>query len=352
MKKKVIIALQSQFSGHLSRGLVYYDILKENYNVEVVTIGCQPESWFAEELNTNIISMPGLSMIETNKGGISQLGTAWTYIKNYPSHNRSRANIYTLLDNIKPDFVLSDFESEISSICKKEKIPVICIDAHRRLIMPECPRPKIRLQDYWDFFCMKVGLFYVLREGDLNIAISFAPFELKLETRCELPVYKICPPLLRKEILQAIPSDGDYLLIYHNNGGEKEKIIKELRNFRTIVYGYNCRESYGKVQFKEFSGQQFIRDLAGCKNYASRAGFESIAEALYYKKPCYLVAQKGQFEQTFNAYHASLHGAQTEKEFNYQAAWSNNKRTRIDSDWLKSGRNFLRKTIDSFASEI
>ena len=51
----------------------------------------------------------------------------------------------------------------------------------------------------------------------------------------------------------------------------------------------------------------FLRQMAGCKAYASTAGFESICEAMYLGKPIMMVP--AHIEQDCNAYDASLSGA-------------------------------------------
>ena len=51
----------------------------------------------------------------------------------------------------------------------------------------------------------------------------------------------------------------------------------------------------------------FLQSLAGCMAYATTAGFESICEALYYRKPTLMIPVH--IEQEFNAYDAGLSGA-------------------------------------------
>ena len=53
--------------------------------------------------------------------------------------------------------------------------------------------------------------------------------------------------------------------------------------------------------------EKFLRSMAGSMAYATTSGFESLCEALYYRKPILMIPVH--VEQEFNAYDASLSGA-------------------------------------------
>jgi len=61
------------------------------------------------------------------------------------------------------------------------------------------------------------------------------------------------------------------------------------------------------LTFYQLDDVEFLRQMAGCKAYASTAGFESICEAMYLGKPIMMVP--AHIEQDCNAYDASLSGA-------------------------------------------
>jgi len=339
-RKRILLAIQTQYSGHLARGLVYYQILKDDYDICFTTIGGPPASWFLKEMDIEVRHFPGLYMIENSKGGIAHFRTLFSYFIRYYKLFYSRYRIAKLLKSFDPHLVISDFEPEVSRVSLRLSFPLVTIDAHRRIYLSKCPRPKIEFKDRWDNFCMKVGMFAMTtRSPLLDIAISFFPIETDKASQL------LCPPLLRSEILDSQPSTGDYLLIYHNTQADKNEIIEQCKNFPTIVYGYNCAETYGQLRFKNFNGPEFISDLAGCKVYACRGGFESVAEALYFNKPIYLVPQSGQFEQTYNAYHASLFGAIVRTDFNYSEAFKSENKLQADKNWFVNGRLVFRQAI-------
>jgi len=49
--------------------------------------------------------------------------------------------------------------------------------------------------------------------------------------------------------------------------------------------------------------------MASCRGIACTAGFETVCEALYYRKPAILMPSPGQYEQFVNAFDAEKVGA-------------------------------------------
>lgn len=61
------------------------------------------------------------------------------------------------------------------------------------------------------------------------------------------------------------------------------------------------------LSFYQLDDVEFLRQMAGCKAYASTAGFESVCEAMYLGKPILMVP--AHIEQDCNAYDAEKSGA-------------------------------------------
>ena len=61
------------------------------------------------------------------------------------------------------------------------------------------------------------------------------------------------------------------------------------------------------LSFHQIDDVKFLNAMAGCKAYASTAGFESICEAMYLGKPVLMVP--AHIEQDCNAYDAMKAGA-------------------------------------------
>lgn len=61
------------------------------------------------------------------------------------------------------------------------------------------------------------------------------------------------------------------------------------------------------LSFHQLDDVKFLRYMAGCKAYATTAGFESVCEAMYLGKPLLMVP--AHIEQDCNAYDAFRSGA-------------------------------------------
>lgn len=61
------------------------------------------------------------------------------------------------------------------------------------------------------------------------------------------------------------------------------------------------------LSFHQIDDVKFLNRMAGCRAYASTAGFESICEAMYLGKPVLMVP--AHIEQDCNAYDAYRSGA-------------------------------------------
>ena len=66
------------------------------------------------------------------------------------------------------------------------------------------------------------------------------------------------------------------------------------------------------LSFYYLDDKEFLRQMAGCRAYASTAGFESICEAMYLGKPLMMVPSH--IEQKCNAYDATRESAAIESD--------------------------------------
>lgn len=128
---------------------------------------------------------------------------------------------------------------------------------------------------------------------------------------------KLCviPPLLRKEVFNQTPSDGNYIHGYMVNSGFSEYITDwhkknpqiPLRFFWDKWQEESIKKIDETLSFYQLDDEEFLTQMAGCKAYASTAGFESICEAMYLGKPIIMVP--AHIEQECNAYDAMLSNA-------------------------------------------
>ena len=143
-----------------------------------------------------------------------------------------------------------------------------------------------------------------------HLALSFRPMS-------EDPKHRIVavPPLLRQEVLDMVPSKGNYIHGYMLNKGFSEDVMEwhaghpevELRFFWDNWEAGKIKKVDGTLSFYLIDDKEFLAQMAGCKAYASTAGFESVCEAIYMGKPILMVPSH--IEQEINAFDASRCGA-------------------------------------------
>lgn len=125
----------------------------------------------------------------------------------------------------------------------------------------------------------------------------------------------VVPPLLRQEVLDMVPSEGDYLHGYLLNSGFSE----EIRSWHDahpevgLHFFWDKKNVSSEVKvddrlsFHQLNDTLFLRYMSGAKAYATTAGFESVCEAMYLNKPVLMVPTH--IEQACNAYDAAFSGA-------------------------------------------
>ena len=110
------------------------------------------------------------------------------------------------------------------------------------------------------------------------------------------------PPLLRQEILDATPTQGDHVLVYVTSPAPGlTKLLSSVR-CRFIAYGFGREGQDGNIEYKKPSMDGFFADLTSARAIVANSGFSLVTEALHLGKPYLAVPVSHQFEQVFNAY--------------------------------------------------
>lgn len=125
----------------------------------------------------------------------------------------------------------------------------------------------------------------------------------------------IVPPLLRAEVFDMEPVKGDYIHGYMLNTGYFEEMAAwHARNPEIpLRFFWDKKDAEEETKIDDnfvlyrINDERFLRSMAGSMAYATTSGFESVCEALYFRKPILMVPVH--VEQEFNAYDAGLSGA-------------------------------------------
>lgn len=168
---------------------------------------------------------------------------------------------------------------------------------------------------------------------------------------------RIVPPLLRREVLETVPVKGNYIHGYMLNPGFASDVMKwhhrhpdvELRFFWDKWSEGPVKKYDDTLTFYTLDDREFLKQMAGCKAYASTAGFESVCEAAYLGKPILMVPSH--IEQECNAYDAMRCGIGiSAAEFNLSALLEFADGFVPDPDfpdWVRSAEDMIVRELES-----
>lgn len=212
------------------------------------------------------------------------------------------------------DLVITDFEPIACHVGHKLGLPVIAIDNQHLLTDTEIIYPREYRKEAG---AAKLVTRVMTPRADAYLVISF--FTPRVKKRKTF----LFPPILRAEVLQAAPSQGDHVLVYVTSDARELTDVLTTVHQQFVCYGFNREGKDGNLEFRKPGLDSFLRDLSGCRAVIANAGFSLISEALYLGKPYLAWPVKRQFEQVFNAYYIGKMG--------YGAYWDDLNEERVES---------------------
>lgn len=231
-----------------------------------------------------------------------------------PQARTSLHQLSALVDEAKIDLVITDFEPLTCHIGHKHRLPVISIDNQHCLTNAAVSYPK---QYRRDAAAAKLVTKLMTPRANVYLVISF--FTASVRKRNTF----LFPPLLRQQILEAKPTEGDHVLVYVTSPApDLAKLLASVR-CRFIAYGFGREGVEANITFKKPSLEGFFSDLVSARSVIANSGFSLVTEALHLGKPYLAVPVSHQFEQIFNAYWLEKSG--------YGAYWEELNKERVES---------------------
>jgi uncharacterized protein (TIGR00661 family) len=206
---------------------------------------------------------------------------------------------FKMLEDFRPEVVISDFESWTYFFAKAHGLPILSIDNMQ--IINRCTHPREVLEGHEaEFQLIKTFVKSKLPGcSEYLITTFFYPPIRKERT-------KLFPPILRPEILAAKASKGEHILVYGTSEGN-DTLVSALAASGVPCRIYGIRRDIeadvteGNLTYRPFSEDGFIADMASSRAVIAGGGFTTMGEAVYLRKPLLAVPVGGQFEQTLNA---------------------------------------------------
>ncbi len=312
---KFLFIVQGEGRGHFTQALSLKSMLERNgHEVVEVLVGKSKSrrlpGFFLKKIDTPVHSFESPNFLPSAKNKQVNIIVSILYnLLRLPVFLKSMYIISKKIKESEADLVINFYEllTGLTYGMFALKTPYICV-AHQYLFLhpdfefPEENRPELYLLK---FFTRMTSL-----GASRLLALSFRSMPSILDKKLV-----VVPPLLRKEVLQMKAFDGDYLHGYMVNSGFSEEVIRWHKQHPSLPLHFfwdkrNVKKETkidAHLSFHTLDDDLFLQYMAGCKGYATTAGFESVCEAMYLGKPVLLIPTH--IEQTCNAHDAVLSGA-------------------------------------------
>lgn len=315
---KYLFIVQGEGRGHLTQALTLEERLRaEGHEVVEVLVGKSRQrklpAFFEARLHAPLRRFESPNFLPAPADQRNKLGRSVAYnLTRLGAFARSVAFIRRRIRETGAEVVVNFYELLTGLtwlFCAPRGVRHVCI-GHQYLFL----HPDFRLPPG-----SSRGQLLLLRLFTQLTAVGACrKLALSFSRMADAPREGICvvPPLLRREVMQ-LPSEGrgDYVLGYMVNAGFAAQVrtwhrthpYVPLRFFWDNKGERIVRREDATLSFHPLDDWAFLEAMAGCKAYATTAGFESICEAMYLGKPVLMVP--AHIEQECNAYDAARAGA-------------------------------------------
>jgi len=309
MSPGVLFVVQGEGRGHLTQALA----LKKQLDIHQIplvgmVVGQNSQrdlpSYFTEKIQAPLFRLPSPNFVyDQQKKGIDMLGSAKSWIKNFRAFKTAAHDLKKITDELQPALIINFFEPlvPISILSAKMKVPVFSVAhqyvfEHSAYIFPEGRFAEKRMIRAYTRFTGYGSLH--------KYALSLYPLPDRKKQKI-----KVIPPLLRNELNKVAVSNEDFVLAYVLNEGYigeliafKEKYPQLEIHCFTDKKGLTAPEEIRPGFYLHPLNDVTFLDMMGrCKILLTTAGFESIAESMYLRKPVLCVPVKGHYEQFCNS---------------------------------------------------
>lgn len=298
---RILYGIVGEGMGHAIRSRVVIDHLIHDEKHEVAVVVSGRAFQVLKQRFPDVRHIWGLEMTYRDNRFKMIRSVIENVKKSFAGIPENIARYFQLAHSFRPDCVISDFESWSYLYGMRHRIPVICIDNIQMITRCTHPREFVKLHEK-EFLATKAFVKGKLPGCNHYYVTTFFRPEVRK------PDTTLVPPVLRREILETTPSEGDHLLVYQTSeSAEDLPGILKRSGVECRVYGFrrNLEEDVadGSVVMRPFDESRFIEDLASARAVVANGGFTLLGEAVYFHKPVLSIPVKSQFEQILNAYY-------------------------------------------------
>ena len=312
---KVLFIVQGEGRGHLTQALTLERMLRRHgHDVVEVLVGQSDSRRLPGFFNRNVKApvkrflSPNFLPAPANRR-VSMPRSVLYNLMRIPAYVYSMRYINRRIRETGAELVVNFYEllTGLTYLLFRPSVPQISIGHQYLFLHPEFRFPR---KNGASLFFLRFFTRLTCIGASRRLALSFRAIPSIPALRLD-----VIPPLLRLEVLTCESTKGDYVHGYMLNAGFAADVRAWHERYPDVPLHFFWDKADedevtavdDTLTFHRIDDTAFLRYLAGCKAYATTAGFESVCEAMYLGKPLLMVP--AHIEQDCNAYDAMLAGA-------------------------------------------
>jgi uncharacterized protein (TIGR00661 family) len=306
---RFLFIVQGEGRGHLTQAISLAEMLRRHEHEVVEALVGKSRSrempaFFGERMCAPVRTYEAPSFIfKKDRKHVDKVKTFIYNTSPVKLHRfgRSIEMMHQRIKIVQPDVVVNFYEilPGFMHLRFRVDIPFVNIGHQYLLRHPDYPFGK---DDSQSLMILKLHAFLSGINATKILALSFYP--MNVFPREKLAVM---PPLLRREVLETHPAEGDYILGYMLNQGYFGEVRKwhDLHPDVKLHFFWDKKdvpEEFvidGTLTLHRINDEKFLHYMEKCRGYITTAGFESVCEALFMNKRVMLIPSH--IEQEINA---------------------------------------------------
>lgn len=302
---KILYGVTGEGMGHAMRSRVVLEhLVKQGHDIKIMSSGRAAD--FLAKRFEGVNRIHGMHIVY-DENRVRPGKTLWSNIaKSTVGVPQNISAYFELIQQFAPEMVISDFESWTHMYAMAHALPIVSVDNMQ--VINRCKHKKkiIGEERAWFEFTKAFVRTKLPWCDHYIITTFFYPDVRKKRTT-------LVPSILRPEILEKKTKKGEHLLVYQTGEGFDDLAgTLQQSGIECRVYGMrrDIKEEQveGNIRYRPFSEAQFIDDLATSRAVVAGAGFTTMSECVYLRKPLLAIPLKGQFEQLLNARYLEREG--------------------------------------------
>jgi len=294
---KILYGVQIQGQGHINRSAEMIQRLRaRGHQVEVFASGQRPPVYAKEVLGDfDFVSLPLFSIVD---GRLQHLKTWARLAALLPRQFAASRELASRLTKERFDLVLSDFEPVSSWAAGHAGVPGAGIAAQYRMTHTNAAKVgtrRMRLVPELGTRACAAGL-------DTLFAVSFSALQSSASH------VNVVGPIVDSALRSTQTSSGGFFLVYLSSYSKARILASLPRSVPFKVYGLDCQERHGDIEFLPTSRRGFLCDLAACEGVVLGGSFQGVCEAAVLGKRVLCIPLAGYYEELFCAEHVQRSG--------------------------------------------